>query len=97
MLPAAAENLLGPALTAMRLFAIGASWGGTRSLVAPMNVEVDRVVTPWPEKGTILRISIGLEDPDELWDDLATLFRALEPALAKSDAPAHAAASEAVA
>lgn len=88
VLPAEVDSLLGPALTAMRLFAIGASWGGTRSLVAPMSVEADRVVTPWPEKGTILRISVGLEDPDELWDDLATLFRALEPALAKAGAVA---------
>ena len=81
VLPPGAEALLGPALSAMRLFAIGASWGGTRSLVAPMQVKADRVATPWTEDGAILRVSVGLEDPDELWDDLATLFRALEPAL----------------
>lgn len=77
VLPAAAEAALGPALTAMRLFAIGASWGGTRSLVAPMTVKADRVATPWLEDGTILRISVGLEDPEELWSDLATLFGSL--------------------
>ncbi len=91
VLPSETEKLLGPALTAMRLFAIGASWGGTRSLIAPMSVKADRVATPWTEDGTILRISVGLEDPEELWDDLATLFRALEPALAPGAALTEAA------
>ena len=77
VLPAAVEPLLGPALSAMKLFAIGASWGGTRSLVAPMRVQADRVATAWSEQGTILRISVGLEDPAELWGDLETLFQAL--------------------
>jgi cystathionine beta-lyase len=81
VLPAETEPLLSPALTAMRLFAIGASWGGTRSLIAPMSVKSDRVVTPWPDDGTILRISVGLEDPADLWDDLTALFRALETGL----------------
>lgn len=80
VLPATADPRLGPALTAMRLFAIGASWGGTRSLIAPMQVKGDRTAVPWTEDGAILRISVGLEDPEELWDDLATLFRTLEAA-----------------
>ena len=80
VLPEEAEARLGPALTAMRRFAIGASWGGTHSLVAPMSVTADRVATVWAERGTVLRISVGLEDPDELWDDLAMLFRRLESA-----------------
>jgi len=77
VLPAEVEPRLGPALSAMKLFAIGASWGGTRSLVAPMRVEADRVATPWTEQGTILRISVGLEDSAELWSDLETLFQTL--------------------
>jgi len=75
------EAALDPALSAMRLFAIGASWGGTRSLIAPMSVAADRTVTPWTATGTILRISIGLEDPADLWGDLETLFAALAQAL----------------
>ena len=74
VLPAAAEPRLNPALSAMTLFGIGASWGGTRSLIAPMQVHADRTAVPWTEDGTILRISVGLEDPDELWNDLSTLF-----------------------
>ncbi|MBC7800257.1 MAG: PLP-dependent transferase [Gemmatimonadaceae bacterium] len=77
VLPPEADARLGTALSAMRLFAIGASWGGTRSLIAPMQVKPDRTAVPWTEDGTVLRISVGLEDPDELWDDLATLFAAL--------------------
>ena len=79
VLAPSAARWLGPALTKMRLFAIGASWGGTRSLVAPMPVGADRVATAWLEDGPILRLSIGLEDEGELWDDLAALFAALDP------------------
>ena len=66
------------ALTALEVFAIGASWGGTRSLIAPMAVKADRTVKPWAPEGTVLRISIGLEDPDDLWNDLDALLVALE-------------------
>lgn len=80
------EPLLGDALTAMKTFAIGASWGGTRSLIAPMSVKGERVVSPWTEDGTILRISIGLEDPEDLWDDLAMVFAAIGKAVPSSQA-----------
>jgi len=72
------EQNLAPALTALRIFAIGASWGGTRSLIAPMAIKSDRTVNPWTSEGTVLRISIGLEDPDDLWADLTDLFAKLE-------------------
>ena len=61
VLPPEAEALIGPALSAMRLFA--------------MSVKADRTAVPWTEDGTILRVSVGLGDPEELWDDLATLPR----------------------
>jgi cystathionine beta-lyase len=78
VLKAGAEAHLDAALTALKVFAIGASWGGTRSLIAPMTVKGDRSVKPWMHEGTILRISIGLEDPDDLWNDLDALLVALE-------------------
>lgn len=74
------EPQLGAALSAMTTFAIGASWGGVRSLIAPMDIRPDRVARPWAEDGPILRISIGLEDPADLWTDLEGLFMALQPA-----------------
>ncbi|WP_332693119.1 cystathionine beta-lyase [Bosea sp. (in: a-proteobacteria)] len=78
VLKPAPESLLEAALTALKVFAIGASWGGTRSLIAPMAVKEDRSVKPWTHEGTVLRISIGLEDPDDLWNDLQGLLLALE-------------------
>jgi cystathionine beta-lyase len=72
------DALLEAALSALRLFAIGASWGGTRSLVAPMALAGERSVNPWTEAGPVLRISIGLEDPDDLWSDLDALLATLE-------------------
>lgn len=72
------EAVLEGALSALKVFAIGASWGGTRSLIAPMAVKGDRTVEPWTPEGTVLRISIGLEDVDDLWNDLDALLVALE-------------------
>jgi cystathionine beta-lyase len=66
------------ALDAFRLFAIGASWGGTRSLVAPMPVARHRSVTPWTGPDLVLRLSIGLEDAAELWADIELFLQALE-------------------
>ncbi|MCP4561176.1 MAG: cystathionine beta-lyase [Bosea sp.] len=71
------QTQLEAALSALRVFAIGASWGGTRSLIAPLAPEGDRTVTPWPHPGPALRISIGLEDQDDLWNDLDALLVAL--------------------
>ncbi|MBS9478880.1 trans-sulfuration enzyme family protein [Ancylobacter radicis] len=68
------EAHLGAALGALKVFAIGASWGGTHSLVAPQDIASIRTATRWPHAGPLLRLSIGLEDPAELWDDLAGLL-----------------------
>jgi cystathionine beta-lyase len=65
------------ALGDLKIFAIGASWGGSRSLIAPLSIADARTVTPWPHTGQILRISIGLEDPQDLWDDLSRLLACL--------------------
>lgn len=71
---------LDAALGALKVFAIGASWGGTRSLIAPMSIAGDRSLTPWDDRQPILRLSIGLEQPDELWQDLQGVLRRLEAA-----------------
>jgi cystathionine beta-lyase len=73
-----AEAEFEAALSALKIFAIGASWGGTRSLIAPMAIKGDRSVDPWTPQGPVLRISIGLEDSDDLWNDLDTMLQALE-------------------
>jgi cystathionine beta-lyase len=74
VLPVEWESRLDAALNALRIFAIGASWGGTRSLIAPMTVNSHRT-TPHPRnERIILRLSIGLEDPEDLRADLRTFF-----------------------
>lgn len=71
------EDRLEAALGKLEIFSIGASWGGARSLIAPMSVRDDREVRRIPGDPPILRISIGLEDPDDLWRDLDAVFGTL--------------------
>ncbi|QYK41983.1 MAG: PLP-dependent transferase [Paracoccaceae bacterium] len=74
---AAATLRVAAALDALDLFAIGASWGGTRSLAAPMPVRAHRTAVPWAGPDLVLRLSIGLEDEAELWQDLESFLAAL--------------------
>lgn len=62
------------ALAEIRTFAIGASWGGTRSLLAPMDVNADRHIRREEAGAEFIRISIGLEGFDDLWQDLRSVF-----------------------
>jgi cystathionine beta-lyase len=54
----------------LTLFGIGFSWGGYESLVANGDWENIRTVTAPQFEGPILRLHIGLEDPDDLIADL---------------------------
>lgn len=69
------------ALDALRVFVIGASWGGTRSLVAPMPVRAHRTVRAWEDEDVVLRISIGIEGETDLAEDLQRFFTALRGAV----------------
>lgn len=55
----------------LRLFGIGASWGGFESLATLSNMTTIRSVTDWSERPTVIRLHIGLEDPVSLIADLA--------------------------
>lgn len=69
------DQHLNAALDALNVFAIGASWGGTRSLMAPMTITRQN---PHPRNDrTILRLQIGLEDPADLKADLDAFFSIL--------------------
>jgi len=58
-------------------FALGYSWGGYESLVVPGNLgRYGRAVRPW-KGGPLVRLQIGLEDPQDLIDDLARGFTRL--------------------
>jgi cystathionine beta-lyase len=51
-------------------FGIGFSWGGFESLVLPVELDRIRTATSTPLPGPIVRLSIGLEDVDDLIADL---------------------------
>ncbi len=63
---------------ALTVFSLGVSWGGFESLALPHAV----VVAAEPPRRTdipddLIRLSIGLEDPDDLWRDLERGFAAV--------------------
>jgi len=58
-------------LKSLSLFGMGFSWGGYESLIAPINRNVERTAERWAPAGETLRLSIGLEHPDDLIADLA--------------------------
>jgi cystathionine beta-lyase len=58
-------------LEALELFGLGYSWGGFESLAIPVDPERLRTATTWASPGPLVRLQIGLEDPDDLIEDLA--------------------------
>jgi cysteine-S-conjugate beta-lyase len=52
-------------------FGIGYSWGGFESLAIPSDPVKIRTAVPWAAAGPAIRLSIGLEDADDLIADLA--------------------------
>jgi cysteine-S-conjugate beta-lyase len=55
----------------LELFGIGYSWGGYESLALPADPKPLRTATSAEYEGPIVRLHIGLEDPDDLIADLA--------------------------
>jgi cystathionine beta-lyase len=64
-------------LEGLGVFAMGFSWGGYESLIVPSNDNIRRSAVPWRSEGEILRLSIGLEHPDDLIADLEQGFARL--------------------
>ncbi len=60
---------------ALRLFKIGFSWAGPMSLVVPYDLTAMRKQPAW--RGTLVRFSLGLEDPADLIADLQQALAAL--------------------
>jgi len=67
-------------LDGLELFGLGYSWGGFESLVIPFDCASYRTATHWAPGGPALRFSIGLEDIDDLKDDLACGFERMNAA-----------------
>ena len=62
-----------------RHFGIGYSWGGYESLIMPARIASLRSAAPWTG-GPLVRVHIGLEDPDSLIADLEEGLDALRAA-----------------
>ncbi len=72
--PIAADRFI-DFIDGLELFGRGYSWGGYESLLIPVFPE--RTAAPLPFEGPLFRIAAGLEDPDDLIEDLAAGFARL--------------------
>ncbi len=70
-------------VNSLKLFGIGASWGGYESLVFPSDIAGARSATTWNEPGPTLRFHAGLEDPVDLIADLEAGFEQMAAATAR--------------
>jgi cystathionine beta-lyase len=61
----------------LRHFGIGYSWGGYESLALP--ADPHRTVSPWTAEGPVVRLHIGLEDVEDLIEDLAAGLASYRP------------------
>ena len=73
--PGASERAFHALIDGLQLFGRGYSWGGYESLLIPMSPE--RTAVPLPYRGHLFRIAAGLEDADDLIEDLAAGFARL--------------------
>ena len=67
-------------INALRLFGIGYSWGGFESLALPVDPQKHRTATEWTAGGALVRLHVGLEDPEDLIADLAKAFESFHSA-----------------
>ncbi|MGH1421005.1 MAG: cystathionine beta-lyase [Hyphomonas sp.] len=69
----------------LNLFTMGFSWGGFESLLIPCDRQLTRQTGSWvhTRAGPLLRLHIGLEDPDDLIADLAKSFASMSGRNAK--------------
>lgn len=73
-------------IDALRYFSIGASWGGYESLALEAAPERLAEHSHWRagKAGSVVRLHIGLENPQDLIDDLERAFHATRDALRRS-------------
>jgi cystathionine beta-lyase len=69
LLREASDGAVAAMVEGLRLFRIGASYGGFESLVVPVRAP-ERRVRPWTERGFLLRLHVGLEAVEDLIADL---------------------------
>ncbi len=85
VLPKTKAKVIAAMMNGYRMFRIGASWGGYDSLVEhchPQRSALNRIEPVWnADNCTLVRFAIGLEDPEDLKDDLEEGFSRLRSAL----------------
>lgn len=64
-------------LDGMKIFRMGFSWGGFESLLFPEQPHPSRTAEKWTETGFSMRIHVGLEDVEDLIQDLDDGFQRL--------------------
>lgn len=74
------QSAVAAMLDSLELFAMGASWGGYESLALPFDCRAYRTATTWSGVGPMIRLHIGLEDLDDLKEDLEAGFARLRAA-----------------
>ncbi|WP_349371360.1 cystathionine beta-lyase [Salinarimonas sp.] len=79
LLPAS-RDALAAMLDGLSLFGMGYSWGGFESLVVPFDCASYRTATTFRHEGPMLRFHIGLEDLEDLKEDLDAGFARLKTA-----------------
>lgn len=57
-------------IDSLRLFGLGTSWGGVDSLVMPAIPHHLRALKVQPDEGRLVRVHVGLADPEDLCADL---------------------------
>jgi cysteine-S-conjugate beta-lyase len=75
--PRFGKHAVNAMLGRLQLFGLGHSWGGYESLIVPSDPGAHRLPGQWRKRGTLLRVHVGLEDVDDLREDLAAGLRKL--------------------
>ncbi|HXE24207.1 MAG TPA: cystathionine beta-lyase [Roseiarcus sp.] len=77
VLKPASEAAVAAMLDGFELFGLGYSWGGYESLAVPVDCTATRTATDFKPGGPMVRLSAGLEDIEDLKEDLDRGFKRL--------------------
>ena len=77
-LKSVSQDALAALIDGLKLFGIGYSWGGYESLIVP--AKIHRTAQPFHANGPVIRIHAGLEDVDDLIQDLDAGFARMKRA-----------------
>lgn len=73
ILKRSSKKAIAAMMDSMTHFKMGFSWGGFESLILPVDSSVtQRTVRPWQDNHKIIRLHIGLENPQDLIQDLSS-------------------------